>query len=317
MEQKADMFSYGGMKRSTSDDEFGEFFKPPENKSLADIDYDAFAADPCSPFRNQLIQYEINEFSRWGADVLVSQNLTPKLYSCITATMDTQSSICGNLSYGSPVSANKPKSKDDNQAKGATSGSSGEQSDDEDVEIEAGPCEQSTEPIDLKRLRRMVSNRESARRSRRRKQAHLADLELQVEQLRGENASLYKQYTGAAQQHRNASTNNRLLKSSVEALRAKVKLAEGRLAQDSKTCGFNQVPQSHLFPPQPINGHNLYRMADVSPTITVPGDESSHVWMALSGNSTFGPCSVVNISHGSLGNGFVSDAASCESDIWH
>lgn len=102
----------------------------------------------------------------------------------------------------------------------------------------------------------MVSNRESARRSRKRKQAHLADLELQVsnifpcmfylidqikieeknwnlksylcfeysqvEQLRGENASLYKQLTDASQQFGDANTNNRVLKSDVEALRAKV-----------------------------------------------------------------------------------------------
>lgn len=38
----------------------------------------------------------------------------------------------------------------------------------------------------------------------------------------GENDSLYKQLTNAHQQLRNADTNNRVLKSDVEALRAKV-----------------------------------------------------------------------------------------------
>ena len=56
-----------------------------------------------------------------------------------------------NWPVGSPVSANKPNSGE-NQAKGATSGSS-EPSDEDD---EAGPCEQSTNPIDMKRLRRYV-----------------------------------------------------------------------------------------------------------------------------------------------------------------
>lgn len=59
-----------------------------------------------------------------------------------------------NVSVGSPLSANKPKGSDE-QARGATSGSSHEQSDD-DVEIEAGPCEQSTDPTDVKRIRRLL-----------------------------------------------------------------------------------------------------------------------------------------------------------------
>lgn len=70
----------------------------------------------------------------------------------------------------------------------------------------------------------MVSNRESARRSRRRKQAHLQDLESQVEQLRGENNSLYKHLTDANQQFTDAVTDNRVLKSDVETLRIKVNL---------------------------------------------------------------------------------------------
>lgn len=44
----------------------------------------------------------------------------------------------------------------------------------------------------------------------------------QVEQLRGENSSLFKNLTDATQQFKDASTNNRVLKSDVEALRAKV-----------------------------------------------------------------------------------------------
>lgn len=45
----------------------------------------------------------------------------------------------------------------------------------------------------------------------------------QVEQLGVENTTLFKQLDEAAQQLREATTNNRVLKSDVEALRAKVK----------------------------------------------------------------------------------------------
>lgn len=51
------------------------------------------------------------------------------------------------------MSANKPK-EIDNQARGATSDSSHEPSDDEDIELEAGSCEQSTDLTKLKRTRR-------------------------------------------------------------------------------------------------------------------------------------------------------------------
>lgn len=44
----------------------------------------------------------------------------------------------------------------------------------------------------------------------------------QVDQLRGENSTLFKNMTNANQQFKDATNNNRVLKSDVEALRAKV-----------------------------------------------------------------------------------------------
>ena len=55
---------------------------------------------------------------------------------------------------GSPISANKPEGRE-NRTKGATSGSS-EPSDEDD---EAGACEQSTNPADMKRLRRYLKDK--------------------------------------------------------------------------------------------------------------------------------------------------------------
>lgn len=119
-------------------------------------------------------------------------------------------------------------------------GTSGSDSDSDSLfDIEGGLCDQSTNPLDVKRMRRMVSNRESARRSRKRKQAHLVDLETQVDQLRGENASLFKQLTDTNQQFTTAVTDNRILKSDVEALRVKVTIVQ---LQNTIASRDNPVP---------------------------------------------------------------------------
>ncbi|KAJ0982429.1 hypothetical protein J5N97_010684 [Dioscorea zingiberensis] len=107
------------------------------------------------------------------------------------------------------------------QGKSANSSSSREQSDDDEVEGEAETTE-NMDPADVKRVRRMLSNRESARRSRRRKQAHLSELEAQVSQLRVENSSLLKRFTDINQKYNEAAVDNRILKANVETLRAKV-----------------------------------------------------------------------------------------------
>ncbi|KAG8363774.1 hypothetical protein BUALT_Bualt19G0057300 [Buddleja alternifolia] len=117
-----------------------------------------------------------------------------------------------------PLSAMSKKSV--TQVKSTTSGSSGEQSDDDEAEGETN------DPTNAKRMRRMLSNRESARRSRRRKQAHLTELETQGSQLRVENSSLVKRFTDISQKYNEAAVDNRVLKADVETLRAKVKMAE-------------------------------------------------------------------------------------------
>ncbi|KAI3692304.1 hypothetical protein L6452_32118 [Arctium lappa] len=250
-----------------------------------------------------------NRFQSCGGmtgNPLWSQNHTPK-NSGVTMTMDSQSSICAD----SPTSDTKPKRRD-NHVIGATSDD--EQSDDDDTEIEAGQCEQSTDQMDDKRIKRMVSNRESARRSRKRKQAQLTDLEQQVEQLQGEYSTLFKQLTNASQQFKDASTNNRVLKSDVEALRAKVKLAEDMVARGSLTSSLSHLLQNHLTTPQLFNNQNMSRMGNVSPTITVLGDDhglsvpGQHVMVGLGANA--------DIFNGNIKNGINSEAGSCLTDIW-
>ncbi|CAK8570134.1 unnamed protein product [Lathyrus sativus] len=295
-----------------------------ETESANDIDVKPFKVDPftgvgdvCSGIIADAADFQnldtVTSFSTCGEPTkntfVSSQNLTPK-DSTITATIDSQSSISATVT--SPVSANKPSSRE-NQTKGVTT-TSGSSRDPSDVDDEAGPCEQSTNPIDMKRLRRKVSNRDSARRSRRRKQAHLAGLEVQVEQLRLENAGLFKQLTDASQQFRDANTNNRVLKSDVEALRAKVKLAEDMVSRGTLPTFNNQLLQNQLSttPPQ-INTNSLRCMAHVSPTITVHGNDTSY---GVTGQNSVIGLGDFDISCSDFNNGVNNDAVSSLTSIW-
>ncbi|PWA84041.1 hypothetical protein CTI12_AA154290 [Artemisia annua] len=131
--------------------------------------------------------------------------------------------------------------------------------------IEAGQCEQSNDQMDVKRIKRMVSNRESARRSRKRKQAHLTDLEQQVEQLVGEYSTLFKQLMNASQQFKDASPNNRVLKSDVEALRV---VEQWWLSSDSRAVeqwwlSSRAVAQPPTAQPSISFGHKVSLQSDI------------------------------------------------------
>ncbi|KAL9227188.1 hypothetical protein vseg_002911 [Gypsophila vaccaria] len=251
-----------------SSDDF--FFHHDDHRGFS---YPTDGIDVAFDFKNQELINGIPSCGGFDQNISWYQNLTA-IKQPTVSTIDSQSSI----SAGSPTSTLiKPKAGD-NQGSGS--------SEDDDGETEAGQCELSDDGVDVKRLRRMVSNRESARRSRRRKQAQLQELEQQVEQLGGENVTLFKRLTDATQQLKDASTNNRVLKSDVEALRAKVKLAEDMVTRGSLSCSLNHLIQTQLSSPHMLNTQDLTRVANnVSPTIMVRGQDTS-VGAAYSGQNS-------------------------------
>ncbi|XP_039019024.1 light-inducible protein CPRF2-like [Hibiscus syriacus] len=146
------------------------------------------------------------------------------LQSGSKATSKGASDKDGNAPVGFPPLL-KGQKKSGAQVRPSTIGSSSELSDEDELEGENETME-NMDPADAKRVRRMLSNRESARRSRRRKQAHLTELGTQVSQLRVENAALLKRLSDISQKYNNAAVDNRVLKADVETLKAKVKMAE-------------------------------------------------------------------------------------------
>ncbi|KAJ6397734.1 hypothetical protein OIU77_018693 [Salix suchowensis] len=134
-----------------------------------------------------------------------------------------------------------------------TSGTSRELSEDDENEAETEITE-NMHPGDAKRVRRMLSNRESARRSRRRKQAHLTDLETQVAQLRVENSSLLKRLADISQKYSESAVDNRVLKADIETLRAKVRMAEETV---KRFTGSNHM--FHAMPDISTMKHRFYQ----------------------------------------------------------
>jgi len=68
------------------------------------------------------------------------------------------------------------------------------------------------EGSDERKQKRMLSNRESARRSRMRKQQHLDELKAQVAQLRAENHHMAQKYSIAARHYAQLNEENRMLR---------------------------------------------------------------------------------------------------------
>ncbi|KAM7506892.1 hypothetical protein LguiA_017345 [Lonicera macranthoides] len=79
--------------------------------------------------------------------------------------------------------------------------------------------EQQQSLVDLRKQRRMISNRESARRSRMRKQRHLDELWSQVMWLRNENQQLVEKLNDLLDQHDQFVQENAQLKEEASELR--------------------------------------------------------------------------------------------------
>ncbi|KAL1551188.1 hypothetical protein AAHA92_19062 [Salvia divinorum] len=82
-----------------------------------------------------------------------------------------------------------------------------------------GDDQQQHQVIDERKQRRMISNRESARRSRMRKQRHLDELWSQVLHLRTENHSLIEKLNHVSESHERAVQENAKLKEEASDLR--------------------------------------------------------------------------------------------------
>lgn len=78
--------------------------------------------------------------------------------------------------------------------------------------------------VDERRQKRMISNRESARRSRLRKQQHLDELRSQIAQLRAENTHMLNRFSLASQQYAQLTEENCVLRSNATDMRHQLQM---------------------------------------------------------------------------------------------
>lgn len=97
-----------------------------------------------------------------------------------------------------------------------------------------------------------------------------------------------------------------------------VKLAEDKLARGSLTSSLSHLFQNHLTTPRMFNSHNMSRMGNVSPTITVRADDHGpHPSLHVPGQHMMGGLGTnPDIFDGNVKNGINNDGGSCVSNMW-
>ncbi|XP_065017048.1 basic leucine zipper 63-like isoform X3 [Musa acuminata AAA Group] len=241
--------------------------------------------------------------------------LKRKLDLCCAAVAMSRSSNA-DLPSSPALDSSQYGSQTPTRGKPVASGSTTHLSDDDELEEEADTTK-NADGVHMKRMKRMLSNRESARRSRRRKQEHLNELEAQVSQLRVENSSLLKRLTNMNEKYNEAAADNRVLKADVETLKAKVKMAEdtlGRVTGKSPPLSRALSPFSTIN--MPCTGNSSSDAT--SDTAVVIQDSPTHFSQALAHDKKSNTCLlelasaslIKDVTHGTAARGKRNRAAS-------
>lgn len=110
--------------------------------------------------------------------------------------------------------------------------------------------------MDQRKRKRMISNRESARRSRMRKQKHLDELVAQVAQLRKENHQIVQSVNITTQHYMNIESENSILRAQAGELSHRLQALNdiiNFLNANTGVFGAAVVGDSSTFCPEPID----------------------------------------------------------------
>nr|GLL48370.1 bZIP transcription factor 44-like [Ipomoea trifida] len=101
--------------------------------------------------------------------------------------------------------------------------------------------------VNERKRKRMQSNRESARRSRMRKQKHLDDMVSQVAQLRNDNAQILNNINHTTQHYLNVERENSVLRAQVMELTHRLQSLDDMLASINSIYGIFDSPAPEIL----------------------------------------------------------------------
>lgn len=122
--------------------------------------------------------------------------------------------------------------------------------------------------VDDKKKRRMISNRESARRSRMKKQQHLDELLNQVVQLEKQNNEITQRINATTDVYNNVESDNKVLRAQMMELTDRLQSLNSVLRIVEEVSGFSmdipEIPDPLLRPWQlPCPSHPIMASADM------------------------------------------------------
>lgn len=126
--------------------------------------------------------------------------------------------------------------------------------------------------MDQRKRKRMISNRESARRSRMRKQKHLDDLAAQVAQLRNENHQILTSVNITTQQYLAVEAENSVLRAQMGELSHRLESLNEIIDFLNATNGAFGGPSAAEPPPDSYFNFNPFNMGYLNQPIMASAD---------------------------------------------
>ncbi|XWS21027.1 hypothetical protein CRYUN_Cryun30bG0019800 [Craigia yunnanensis] len=126
--------------------------------------------------------------------------------------------------------------------------------------------------MDQRKRKRMESNRESARRSRMRKQKHLDDLVAQVSQLKNDNNQILTSINFTTQHYLNIEAENSVLRAQMMELSQRLDSLNEILNYLNSPTTSNGVYETEGFETSPVSFTNPFSLPYLNQTIMASAD---------------------------------------------